>query len=66
MIAGVVAVNPLRMTPENKRARALTIALTAVILVTNLIALVALLHALVSSKFRPRRPACWSRRFRSG
>jgi len=50
MIAGVVAVNPLRMTRQNKRARALTIVLTGVILVTNLVALVVLLHALVTSK----------------
>jgi uncharacterized membrane protein len=53
MLAAVIAVNPLRMTRQNRRSRALTLALTALILVTNLIALVALLRTLVSSGTHP-------------
>jgi hypothetical protein len=50
MLAAVIAVNPLRMNRQTTRSRALTLALTAVILVTNLFALVALLRALVAPK----------------
>lgn len=49
MLVAVVAANPLRMTRHDRFSRGAALALTGLILLSNLIALVVLLHALVTT-----------------